>query len=185
MTKRAEIQWIFQSTLPRGERPGFSSKFINISYFNPRSREGSDKYPPRVAKKYTYFNPRSREGSDNLTRIWCQRDGGFQSTLPRGERRQVTKVLSSIPEFQSTLPRGERLEQTLILSAKYLFQSTLPRGERRKLNGGINKIKRFQSTLPRGERRYMSGIYAKTFYFNPRSREGSDYNYHPTPPVSL
>ena len=32
----------------------------------------------------------------------------FQSTLPRGERRQPTKHSKERKEFQSTLPRGER-----------------------------------------------------------------------------
>ena len=33
---------IFQSTLPRGERPGVSYRFFVLGYFNPRSHEGSD-----------------------------------------------------------------------------------------------------------------------------------------------
>ena len=36
--------------------------------FNPRSREGSDPYPPRNSHgSYPYFNPRSREGSDSAS----------------------------------------------------------------------------------------------------------------------
>ena len=58
---------LFQSTLPRRERPfvkSYDSKYINN--FNPRSREGSDKPGKRKWKPLSYFNPRSREGSDDV-----------------------------------------------------------------------------------------------------------------------
>ena len=76
----------FQSTLPRGERPGMAIMAPASQNFNPRSREGSD----------ILF---SQHDTLNLK---------FQSTLPRGERpRQM--LCSKSPElFQSTLPRGER-----------------------------------------------------------------------------
>ena len=77
----------FQSTLPRGERPGARTLDTLIKNFNPRSHEGSDfvgqlfvylKYcisihaptrgatrPPAMAlTKSLNFNPRSHEGSD-------------------------------------------------------------------------------------------------------------------------
>ena len=57
--------------------------------------------------------------------------------------------------FQSTLPRRERLLMRFMLSSRVkLFQSTLPRRERLEGNGS--------------NRRFYS-------YFNPRSREGSDW----------
>ena len=80
----------FQSTLPRRERQRFISILCKIRiYFNPRSREGSDKNghmygdigflisihaPAKGATKkcplknrgFLYFNPRSREGSDHF-----------------------------------------------------------------------------------------------------------------------
>ena len=36
------------------------------TYFNPRSREGSDRYDRRYDHLYPHFNPRSREGSDPM-----------------------------------------------------------------------------------------------------------------------
>ena len=39
---------------------------MRASYFNPRSREGSDREQARRAYRNPYFNPRSREGSDVL-----------------------------------------------------------------------------------------------------------------------
>ena len=81
----------FQSTLPRGERLPNTHTIPIVSYFNPRSREGSDLLPfgsspllcdisihapARGATMYRGstisihrdFNPRSREGSDLL--VW-------------------------------------------------------------------------------------------------------------------
>ena len=76
---------IFQSTLPRGERPRPGPRACRLSHFNPRSREGSDleisiwvnsasisiHAPARGATRATSEQPR-----------WYT----FQSTLPRGER---------------------------------------------------------------------------------------------------
>ena len=56
-------------------------------------------------------------------------------------------------QFQSTLPRGERPINTMYDMIPSLFQSTLPRGERQLLFGLLRTLR---------------------FYFNPRSREGSD-----------
>ena len=56
---------IFQSTLPRGERPFlFYATNVIIANFNPRSREGSDWGVDTVIMNKRDFNPRSREGSD-------------------------------------------------------------------------------------------------------------------------
>ena len=77
---------LFQSTLPRRERP-------NIS---------------QTGEFRMYFNPRSREGSDGASRISRHDQAQFQSTLPRRERREKMKSRTSLMIFQSTLPRRER-----------------------------------------------------------------------------
>ncbi len=56
---------IFQSTLPRRERRPAINFDCHFSYFNPRSREGSDVFPSAIPPFFLYFNPRSREGSDS------------------------------------------------------------------------------------------------------------------------
>ena len=103
------IYQIFQSTLPREERPISPRMFPNAFYFNPRSRERSDVVgdqkhgtniisihaPARGATRFCsscccatdYFNPRSRERSDSVRKI-LQKLVEFQSTLPREERQQ-------------------------------------------------------------------------------------------------
>ena len=55
---------LFQSALPRGERPYSHGSGVAPQYFNPRSREGSDDIADKIIKIDKDFNPRSREGSD-------------------------------------------------------------------------------------------------------------------------
>ena len=165
-----------------------------------------------------YFNPRSRVGSDYATILnWVRKDISihapawgatsapqytlemiaFQSTLPRGERRQQTAFISTKSEFQSTLPHGERREPIQYIGRSTdEFQSTLPHGERRphilviQTPGNFNPRSRmgsdaapffqgqifqiFQSTLPHGERRFRAANSVYLENFNPRSRMGSD-----------
>ena len=55
----------FQSTLPRRERQSqFHAGPVLSTYFNPRSREGSDSGGSAAVSRCGDFNPRSREGSD-------------------------------------------------------------------------------------------------------------------------
>ena len=102
---RGQLEYLlrFQSTLPRRERqhpPFCKSKRGSISihapakgatifkiikntdcfYFNPRSREGSDRGRQRLSIKLYNFNPRSREGSDGG---FNRRDGGLSYFNPR------------------------------------------------------------------------------------------------------
>src|SRR2546421_733140 len=105
------------------------------------------------------------------------REEGFQSTLPRGERQDSLVNFKPPKEFQSTLPRGERHAWTMFDEPSiWVFQSTLPRGERLDVVFGVGagevvsihapawgatwsagrislRAVVFQSTLPRGERR--------------------------------
>ncbi len=120
---------VFQSTLPRGERP--NPKWVRACYwcFNPRSRAGSDGVSISPGESSCSFNPRSRAGSDAPERPHPVVLPMFQSTLPRGERpwRPATRrrwtgfnprsragsdkakyVSDPLERFQSTLPRGER-----------------------------------------------------------------------------
>ena len=77
-------------------------------YFNPRSREGSDRLAYAVTHTPNYFNPRSREGSDNVQSLNVSLLSRFQSTLPRRERLRDTEMAEPVTQFQSTLPRRER-----------------------------------------------------------------------------
>ena len=55
---------LFQSTLPRGERPSAFSAIRVLRSFNPRSHEGSDSALRLQVWEADCFNPRSHEGSD-------------------------------------------------------------------------------------------------------------------------
>ena len=99
----------FQSTLPRGERQINMSTLWKSTNFNPRSHEGSDReYCSNYNVTEISIHAPTRGATlqhSILLMDWKQ----FQSTLPRGERRNTS--CDDIPEqgFQSTLPRGERL----------------------------------------------------------------------------
>ena len=120
----------FQSTLPHGERLYRVPPRASRSYFNPRSRMGSDhadlqqwaltlNFNPRSRmgsdrrrnnenSDQNHFNPRSRMGSDHSFHYLNALNGIFQSTLPHGERQLSENVLRGMTQFQSTLPHGER-----------------------------------------------------------------------------
>ena len=100
-----------------------------------------------------YFNPRSRMGSDLKGPDHWQWHWQFQSTLPHGERLELSGPSALCRAvFQSTLPHGERrvgracacgeprisihapawgaTDADLVFDVLVLFQSTLPHGER-------------------------------------------------------
>ena len=62
---------IFQSTLPREERPTLTVFFPVPCYFNPRSHERSDTDEWLYDEEYLNFNPRSHERSDPSSGILC------------------------------------------------------------------------------------------------------------------
>ena len=143
---------LFQSTLPREERLQSRITQCWTTYFNPRSREGSD-----------------RQFDSNIDHIFQ-----FQSTLPRRERRffQCLTLYCNIISIHAPAKgatywyiwytmfcyisiHAPAKGATRLLQDPYnfrLFQSTLPRGERRKLRPERPTLAQFQSTLPRGER---------------------------------
>ena len=101
---------VFQSTLPREERPMPFTFFTRFKYFNPRSHERSDgatvllntevfkisiHAPTRGATLYApaYFSKKGisihapTRGATKCTSIKRGSGNRFQSTLPREERR--------------------------------------------------------------------------------------------------
>ena len=76
---------VFQSTLPRRERPCNRLSGQAHANFNPRSREGSDLayFPAAPDHPISIHAP-----AKGATSIWMQmiKTGLFQSTLPRRER---------------------------------------------------------------------------------------------------
>ena len=80
----------FQSTLPRGERPSFSTASSMSPYISIHApARGATNQNRHRLQMDLYFNPRSREGSDKSVTIIPYKALIFQSTLPRGERPQI------------------------------------------------------------------------------------------------
>ena len=145
---------LFQSTLPRRERLRPTGIYGKISYFNPRSREGSDELDILCMLGLVYFNPRSREGSDKLKSCRSSSMISFQSTLPRRERRRfilkipftdcisihapakgatrfATVTCRGIDDFNPRSREGSDYKTKADKAEELQFQSTLPRRERR------------------------------------------------------
>ena len=170
---------VFQSTLPRGERPISTSSGRPSINFNPRSHEGSDRGNLPDDFVQLYFNPRSHEGSDGFPRRPMIPRSAFQSTLPRGERRiildkkGVNKVISIHAPTRGATMAGEKI------SVEWVISIHAPTRGATQFSLKNRQRVQFQSTLPRGERRrtVQSGIHKRNF--NPRSHEGSDSNQLP------
>ena len=120
----------------------------------------------------------------------------FQSTLPRGERRDwkpstgavrgfnprsragsdegVTNISHTVCSFNPRSRAGSDTTKPIVETHYTEFQSTLPRGERLRRKRAPCPLFLFQSTLPRGERPGRSASRTSGRRFNPRSRAGSD-----------
>ena len=82
--------FIFQSTLPRGERPLINFNQLVDLDFNPRSHEGSDdiyRLNPQMLIISIHAPTRGATYICFHYKIYVE----FQSTLPRGERRSLGK----------------------------------------------------------------------------------------------
>ena len=166
---------MFQSTLPRGERP-LTDQSLNIirhvSIHAPawgatrcgrfsHIDSGVSIHAPAwgataraaSAAGAPCFNPRSRVGSDEQYFIDAGDRSMFQSTLPRGERLIPTFRISRPFMFQSTLPRGERQEDIRVRLGNGVVSIHAPAWGATIHATARNYHVMFQSTLPRGERR--------------------------------
>ena len=194
-------QTLFQSTLPRRERHPAPLPSHPLQHFNPRSREGSDGLLLHSARTEQDFNPRSREGSDRLLGRGLRCGLSFQSTLPRRERQyNRIEAVTGFP-FQSTLPRRERpCAATVPTSTPFNFNPRSREGSDTRycmlVDNTVISIHAPAkgATMIRGESDSGTGISihapakgatcgprkwsAMRWYFNPRSREGSDSKNH-------
>ena len=84
ISKRGIYYVLFQSTLPREERPTQPIIPMIHNNFNPRSHERSDTTCDRLARGSYDFNPRSHERSDNIDNQPNQQHTNFN---PRSHER--------------------------------------------------------------------------------------------------
>ena len=190
------VAFIFQSTLPRRERQYLRGRDWTISYFNPRSREGSDIEGPQAlleepisihapAKGATLYLIRTT--ASVLISIHAPAKG---ATLAAVLVYKTGEISIHAPAKGAT-PDSEFSEQRNTISIhapakgategrcyKIIAPANFnPRSREGSDTGDPNFIAvstAFQSTLPRRERpaSWTSGILL--YHFNPRSREGSD-----------
>ena len=155
--------------------------------FNPRSHAGSDLFPAGGLFHLSRFNPRSHAGSDAHSTTDVFGSGLFQSTLPRGERRQR---MSRFPDHIVSIHAPTRGATSAIFNfSRYNAVSIhAPTRGATLRSGFMVSALRFQSTLPRGERPWtLSFSKADWQSFNPRSHAGSDqgHRFPSTRPVSF
>ncbi len=168
---------LFQSTLPRRERPNRLHPFLSllaISIHAPAKGATFILNPILFRQEWISIHAPAK-GATVVEGRWIKILFAFQSTLPRRERRILHVSHRLIPPisihapakgattsreaveetllFQSTLPRRERRRLKKIPCFEPLFQSTLPRRERHSCYDCNYLMFQFQSTLPRRERR--------------------------------
>jgi len=170
---------MFQSTPPRGGRPGRGppphAGSVRVSIHAPAWGATAEILHRHLLTRVSIHAPAwgatyrhsydirhalfqstpPRGGRHNLPAD-IQFARAFQSTPPRGGRRFTTSFCPCAPSFQSTPPRGGRPPPTLPCPINImLFQSTPPRGGRPRSPLSPSRTSRFQSTPPRGGRRHV------------------------------
>ena len=121
----------FQSTFPRGERRFLRGGSRLVSYFNPRSLVGNDEQAEARQWQHAISIHVPSWGTTACTSIETGVDL-FQSTFPRGERRQLRKILHKTKQISIHVPSWGTTQCLANTRRMRLFQSTFPRGERRR-----------------------------------------------------
>ena len=146
---------------------------LRVCHFNPRSHEGSDNFTTAnlLLKQISIHAPTkgaTKAMMDNFgisgISIHAPTKGatscfsfsitwkGFQSTLPRRERRRTGAVFILFKNFNPRSHEGSDPSPRHSVRDQTEFQSTLPRRERQWCWLIVVNITKFQSTLPRRER---------------------------------
>ncbi len=150
------LKWLFQSTLPQGERRrphAVASIFWSISIHAPT---------------------RGATISFGQSSFRCP----FQSTLPQGERQFSVALVRSLGWFQSTLPQGERQFRTLKTDIFTLyFNPRSHKGSDSTETGSSSSLWNFNPRSHKGSDSIGSRSTKAVSYFNPRSHKGSDPSY--------
>ena len=123
--------WYFNPRSHKGSDGSWPYSLTWTWYFNPRSHKGSD-INTKISKIINInFNPRSHKGSDISIKNNSDNEGISIHAPTRGATPTSSTRIKESGGFQSTLPQGERQLPECFLDCVSLFQSTLPQGERR------------------------------------------------------
>ena len=191
------IVQIFQSTLPRGKRRKEATQLgsdLQISihasareatcsefrtaegqdHFNPRFREGSDRYCPSGSVDSMYFNPRFREGSDSTTHTaaaWVKisiHASAREATRGQLRGRLLLAISIHASAREATLNCSDYDAQSTI-SIHASAREATPEARTFIFTDGISiHASAREATAAAGWRWKLPA------YFNPRFREGSD-----------
>ena len=168
-------QLVFQSTLPRRERPDNTSvPRIHPHHFNPRSREGSDSVLLHLRTSHSDFNPRSREGSDIRSGRGGQAVAHFNPRSREGSDAYSSAFWRVITNFN---PRSREGSDNSSSHSCRQIKNFNPRS--REGSDGDQAVFTPVSVISihapvKGATRHAGRRCCRTGYFNPRSREGSD-----------
>ena len=125
----------------------------------------------------SYFNPRSREGSDNSVKPFVIRIDSISIHAPARGATLFRNVMQLETQISIHAPvRGATVKE-LCEIVWGEFQSTLPRGERRVFLCHVTDNRSISIHAPaRGATKQAAAPFRNCSYFNPRSREWSDGN---------
>ena len=99
----------------------------------------------------------------------------FQSTLPRGERRDLASFYNISTDISIHAPTRGATESCAEKLESWKFQSTLPRGERQATHSPCTISSLISIHAPtRGATAKLEDVDPEPCNFNPRSHEGSD-----------
>ena len=166
-------------------------------YFNPRSREGSDKTSHIRGNTNCHFNPRSREGSDPVSFSVLVKSIISIHAPAKGATYRYFHALHLQKDFNPRSREGSDVVALNVLRMAGIISIHAPAKGATKpckhcvvcsiisihapAKGATSQqsmqrsVTVFQSTLPRRERRVLRKRHSgRPRDFNPRSREGSD-----------
>ena len=116
---------MFQSTRPRGARPGRPAPHVPAYLVSIHAPAWGATFVPSSRRSEQWcFNPRARVGRDHPTIGDLFNSRQFQSTRPRGARLEAGHDISEFKVFQSTRPRGARQPHHNSLRDKDFFRVT-------------------------------------------------------------
>ena len=172
-----DLVFKFQSTFPRGERPLYLDWPLLRLPISIHVPAWGTTFPEMCCfKQNKNFNPRSRVGNDldDLQHL------GLHFTISIHVPAWGTTILYLLMMlcivFQSTFPRGERREETLSDKLATGFQSTFPRGERLYRTVYITVYSKISIHVPAwGTTTSTVMELRRKNNFNPRSRVGNDF----------
>ena len=145
--------------------------------FNPRSREGSDDAREGRAGMSRNFNPRSREGSDFFLPCTCVTFSIFQSALPRRER--LKDSINQCPEVRISIrapAKGATHQPWISRLRQYISIRAPAKGATVDAIHAVLYCIISIRAPAKGATGHARKQFCHIFYFNPRSREGSDSN---------